>query len=136
MEDNFSYRLRTIIEKRELSCYMVAKLSKVSKATISNYINGRITNPDVMIVCKICIVLNVSPTWILHGSGLPTLCESDIKYMRYRVKNNMSRSEIEKIRSGVNKVVDELILMHEKCKALEEFLNELQSNRVPENKFK
>ncbi len=127
MEENFSHRLRIIIEKRELTCYKLAKLSKVSKGTISNYINGRITKPDTMVMCKICIVLQVSPSWILHGSGLPTLCESDIKYMRYKVKNFMSRSELERVRSCVNKLIDELILMHEKNRALEEFVTELQN---------
>jgi len=118
-----------MIRTRELSCYKLAKLSKVSKGTISNYVNGRITKPDIVVICKVCIVLNVSPSWILHGSGLPTLCESDIKYMRYKVKNHMSRAELEKIRNSVNRVIDELILMHEKYKALEEFLGELQKQQ-------
>ncbi|MBE6333842.1 MAG: helix-turn-helix transcriptional regulator [Bacteroidales bacterium] len=129
MDENFSYRLRSMIRTRELSCYKLAKLSKVSKGTISNYVNGRITKPDIVVICKVCIVLNVSPSWILHGSGLPTLCESDIKYMRYKVKNHMSRAELEKIRNSVNRVIDELILMHEKYKALEEFLGELQKQQ-------
>lgn len=129
MDENFSCRLRSMIRTRELSCYKLAKLSKVSKGTISNYVNGRITKPDIVVICKVCIVLNVSPSWILHGSGLPTLCESDIKYMRYKVKNHMSRAELEKIRNSVNRVIDELILMHEKYKALEEFLGELQKQQ-------
>lgn len=129
MDENFSCRLRSMIRTRELSCYKLAKLSKVSKGTISNYVNGKITKPDIVVICKVCIVLNVSPSWILHGSGLPTLCESDIKYMRYKVKNHMSRAELEKIRNSVNRVIDELILMHEKYKALEEFLGELQKQQ-------
>ena len=41
----------------------------------------------------------------------------------------MSRAELEKIRNSVNRVIDELILMHEKYKALEEFLGELQKQQ-------
>lgn len=126
MKENFSYRLKKIIKEKNLTCYKVAKLSKVSKGTISNYINGKTTKPDILVLCKLCLVLGVAPNWILHGSGIPTLCESDIKYMRYKTKHEISKYELEKFRNTMNRIIDEFILKQEQSKAMEEFIKELQ----------
>lgn len=128
MEENFAYRLKYIIKLRGLSCYKLAKQSNVSKGTISNYINGKITTPDLMIISKICIILKVSPQWMLHGSGLPTICESDVEYMRYKTKVQITRQEIERARSIMNKIFNEMILIQEQNNALKEFIRKLSSD--------
>ena len=126
MKENFSFRLQKIIKEKNLTCYKVAKLSNVSKGTISNYINGRTTKPDILVLCKLCLVLDVAPNWILNGSGIPTLCESDIKYMRYKTKHEISKYELEKFRNTMNRIIDEFILKQEQSKAMEEYIKELQ----------
>ena len=127
MNETFSHRLKRIIEEKQLSCYKIAKLSNVSKGTISNYINGKISHPDTMILCKICVILEVSPHWILYGSGMQTLCESDIKYLRHKKTPTMSRIEIERTRNSLNRVINELILMREQNRVLEEFFNDIRA---------
>ncbi|MBP3419206.1 MAG: helix-turn-helix transcriptional regulator [Marinifilaceae bacterium] len=122
MEENFAYRLKEILAMRELSCYKLAKMSHVSKGTLSNYINGKIIAPDLMVISKICIVLKISPHWLLHGSGLQTLCESDIRYMRYKTKKRVTRQEIERVRNALNKLFDDLLLLIEESSAMEEFI--------------
>lgn len=126
MKENFSFRLQKIIKEKNLTYYKVAKLSNVSKGTISNYINGKTTKPDIMVLCKLCLVLDVAPNWILYGSGIPTLCESDIKYMRYKTKHEISKYELERFRNTMNRIIDEFILKQEQSKAMEEYIKELQ----------
>ncbi len=66
--ETFGQRLLAILKENHISSYKLAKEIHVSRATISNYINGK-TKPSGSILYALSQYLRVSREWILTGQG-------------------------------------------------------------------
>ncbi|MEH0007118.1 MAG: helix-turn-helix transcriptional regulator [Flavobacteriales bacterium] len=66
--NTFGQRLLAILKENHISSYKLAKEIHVSRATISNYINGK-TKPSGSILYAMSQYLKVSREWILTGQG-------------------------------------------------------------------
>lgn len=66
--NDFSLRLVGILKQRGISSHQLAKEINISRATISNYINGK-TKPKNLILEKLSDYLGLSKDWLLKGEG-------------------------------------------------------------------
>lgn len=63
----FKDRLTKVIEERGISKYQIAKETKITEATLSNYCNGK-GKPSPSIVMQLANFLDVDFDWLLNGS--------------------------------------------------------------------
>ncbi|MCQ2430381.1 MAG: helix-turn-helix domain-containing protein [Clostridia bacterium] len=66
--DDFAARLRQAMENSGLRANQVADRTGLSKARISQYVNGRYT-PKWDGICRLAEVLSVSPAWLMGEDG-------------------------------------------------------------------
>ena len=66
--DDFAARLRQAMENSGLRANQVAERTGLSKARISQYVNGRYT-PKWDGICRLAEVLSVSPAWLMGEDG-------------------------------------------------------------------
>lgn len=74
MKNNFQIRLKTAMEERKIKAADLARKAELSKAQISQYVNGvHIAKPDAL--SKLAVALNVSEGWLM-GYDVPKDRES------------------------------------------------------------
>ena len=86
----FKERLTRVIEERGISKYQIAKETKITEATLSNYCNGK-GKPSPSIVMQLANFLDVDFGWLING-----ISEDDDKQI-------VSESKQEYIILGKNK---------------------------------
>ena len=64
----FRDRLTRAIEEKGISKYQIAKETKITEATLSNYCNGK-GKPSPSIVMQLAGFLDVDYDWLLNGTG-------------------------------------------------------------------
>ena len=64
----FKDRLTRAIEEKGISKYQIAKETKITEATLSNYCNGK-GKPSPSIVMQLASFLDVDFDWLLNGAG-------------------------------------------------------------------
>ena len=64
----FKNRLTRVIEERGISKYQIAKETKITEATLSNYCSGK-GKPSPSIVMQLANFLNVDFNWLINGAG-------------------------------------------------------------------
>jgi len=64
----FRDRLTRAIEEKGISKYQIAKETKITEATLSNYCNGK-GKPSPSIVMQLASFLDVDFHWLLSGTG-------------------------------------------------------------------
>ena len=64
----FRDRLTRVIEERGISKYQIAKETRITEATLSNYCNGK-GKPSPSIVMQLANFLDVDFDWLLNGTG-------------------------------------------------------------------
>ena len=64
----FRDRLIRAIEEKGISKYQIAKETKITEATLSNYCNGK-GKPSPSIVMQLASFLDVDFDWLLNGTG-------------------------------------------------------------------
>ena len=64
----FKERLTRAIEEKGISKYQIAKETKITEATLSNYCNGK-GKPSPSIVMQLASFLDVDFDWLLNGAG-------------------------------------------------------------------
>ena len=64
----FKDRLTRAIEEKGISKYQIAKETKITEATLSNYCNGK-GKPSPSIVMQLASFLDVDYDWLLNGIG-------------------------------------------------------------------
>ena len=64
----FKDRLTRVIEERGISKYQIAKETKITEATLSNYCNGK-GKPSPSIVMQLANFLEVNFDWLIDGIG-------------------------------------------------------------------
>ncbi|CAA0193795.1 helix-turn-helix domain-containing protein [Tenacibaculum maritimum] len=62
-------RLKFILDKKDIKKGALAKKIGVHASTISNYIEGRVNNPNNLILDKIISQLNINKSWLYSGIG-------------------------------------------------------------------
>ena len=62
----FRDRLTKVIEERGISKYQIAKETKITEATLSNYCNGK-GKPSPSIVMQLANFLDVDFDWLING---------------------------------------------------------------------
>lgn len=81
----FSVRLSQLIAKKGISKYQIAKETKITEATLSNYTKGK-GNPSPSIVKQLSLYFEVDYNWLMFGDeqkndALSTqIADSDIEY--------------------------------------------------------
>ena len=98
MNNEFQYRLQRSIAKAGISAAELSKLTGISEANISNYINGKyVAKQDkVYLLAK---ALNVDPGWLMTGfdpSG-KELLEESMLITAYRNADEGTRSAVRKL---------------------------------------
>ena len=63
----FKDRLTKIIEEKGVSKYQIAKETRITEATLSNYCNGK-GKPSPSIVMQLANFLDVDFDWLINGS--------------------------------------------------------------------
>lgn len=63
----FKDRLNKVIESKGVSKYQIAKETKISEATLSNYCNGKVS-PSPSIVMQLAQYFEVDFNWLLNGA--------------------------------------------------------------------
>ena len=64
----FRDRLTRVIEERGISKYQIAKETRITEATLSNYCNGK-GKPSPSIVMQLANFLDVDFDWLINGTG-------------------------------------------------------------------
>ncbi|MCL2649669.1 MAG: helix-turn-helix domain-containing protein [Candidatus Azobacteroides sp.] len=64
----FRDRLTRVIEERGISKYQIAKETRITEATLSNYCNGK-GKPSPSIVMQLANFLDVDFNWLINGTG-------------------------------------------------------------------
>ena len=64
----FRDRLTRAIEEKGISKYQIAKETRITEATLSNYCNGK-GKPSPSIVMQLASFLDVDFDWLLNGTG-------------------------------------------------------------------
>ena len=64
----FRDRLARAIEEKGISKYQIAKETRITEATLSNYCNGK-GKPSPSIVMQLATFLDVDFDWLLNGTG-------------------------------------------------------------------
>lgn len=85
---SFSTRLVDILNQRNVSGYQLAKDIHISRATVSNYINGK-TEPNKLISSELSKYFNISRKWLMTGEGDKLVCDE-----KYKELSNFSKHEI------------------------------------------
>ena len=69
--DTLRERLEWVIAQKGLSKADLARLAHVSRATVTQWMNGQIQNISTGTLYRMCISLNVDPNWLSAGKGDP-----------------------------------------------------------------
>lgn len=64
----FSRKLRKVLHERKLTCADLSGLTRISRASISKYLNGH-QSPGYNQLYSICIVLGVTPNYLMGIGG-------------------------------------------------------------------
>ncbi len=75
----FKDRLVKVIEEKGLSRYKIAKETKITEATLSNYCNGKV-NPSPSIVMQLANYLEIDFNWLITGNESSKISEPKEKY--------------------------------------------------------
>lgn len=79
---SFPDRLKSIMEERNMTPYRLAKESKISPTTVSNYLKGK-TIPTSSILETLSNILGVTDTWLKNGDEPKyTTIEPETAYKR------------------------------------------------------
>jgi len=120
----FRDRLTRAIEEKGITKYQIAKETKITEATLSNYCNGK-GKPSPSIVMQLASFLGVDFNWLLNGTGDDDnnkLVFSDpaAKYLVLSKKKFTEKSSgavishLEKQLNEKNKLIDRLTSIIEK----------------------
>lgn len=69
--DTLRERLSWVIAQKGLSKADLARLAHVSRATVTQWMNGEIRSISTSTLYRMCIALNVDPNWLSQGKGDP-----------------------------------------------------------------
>ncbi len=119
MEESFPDRFKRALREKGITFYRLSKKTGVSKSTISNYSLGKITRPDMATLKKICDYLEVSPNWLLHGTGEMRMSEADLQYISYSKHPSVSKHDREIAITTIRDSFKELDWHKERNKVLE-----------------
>ena len=70
--DTLRERLQWVIDQKGLSKADLSRLAHVSRATVTQWMNGQIQNISTSTLYRMCISLNVDPNWLSAGKGDPS----------------------------------------------------------------
>ena len=73
---NFSRKLRKVLHERKLTCADLSGLTRISRASISKYVNGH-QPPGYNHLYSICIALGVTPNYLMGIGGEDNETDSD-----------------------------------------------------------
>lgn len=93
--ENFSSRLSEILEQKKISGYQLAKDIHISRATVSNYINGK-TAPNKLIATEMSKYFNVSRKWLMTGEGDRRVCDDKYKELAQFSKHEIAKYLIDR----------------------------------------
>ncbi|WP_295236882.1 helix-turn-helix transcriptional regulator [Veillonella sp.] len=92
----FPERLNQLLSENNLTIYDLASILGLSPATISRYINGKMS-PKLPTIEMIAMKLNVNPLWLTGQSDDKTLAVNDLKIR-----------DVKSIAADLEKMMDEL----------------------------
>lgn len=109
----FKTRLIQALNIRDMRQIDLAEKTKISKASISQYISGRATDPTTERIYLISKALNVDPVWLM-GFDVPMEQKEgkvfDETYLAEQIKNNPKIFEVVNYFTRLSQTNQELVL--------------------------
>ncbi len=127
----FKERLIKAIEERGVSRYKIAKETKITEATLSNYCNGKVS-PSPSIVMQLATYLDVDYEWLLKGSSNEHMSNTRVAEPKEKYailgKTKLNSKELASILSFLEKEIEEKNkLINKLTKIIEEKIEKLVS---------
>ncbi len=109
-------RLNKVISDKKIKKGTIAKAIGVHAGTLDNYIKGKVTNPNNLILEKISDYLGISSEWLVNGTG-------DISYKESSITESYIGND-KKIE--INKFLDVFFLYRKEIEKNERFIDYLE----------
>lgn len=78
--EDFALKLRNLIKKSGISRYKIANETKITQATLSNYINGKVDRPSPSNVMQLAKFFDVDYDWLMCKEPKTKAAERESRY--------------------------------------------------------